>query len=228
MLFQYDRNIIRNFLLKNQMIGYIKRLKFSLYGLFSNFFFSNLIQWYFLFFFVIKSIKCTRNCFFHLLHSDCRVINHNPLCSCPPNLSGDPLVRCIPRPIQDDTPIPKPLNPCHPSPCGLYAECRPIGDSPSCSCLPNYFGSPPNCRPECVVNSDCSSDKSCIAERCRNPCEGSCGFNSGILVCFFLFFISQVSSAPSDINKILSKSFFLFIEMNSVLKIYMFSAHILQ
>lgn len=58
---------------------------------------------------------------------------------------------------------------------GLYAECRANGETPTCSCLPNYFGSPPNCRPECVVNTDCPSDKSCIAEKCRNPCEGSCG-----------------------------------------------------
>lgn len=69
-------------------------------------------------------------------------------------------------------------NPCMPSPCGLYSECRAVGDTPSCSCLPNYIGSPPNCRPECVVNTDCPSDKSCIAEKCRNPCEGACGINS--------------------------------------------------
>lgn len=65
-----------------------------------------------------------------------------------------------------------------PSPCGLYAECRPNGNIPSCSCLANYIGAPPNCRPECIVNTDCSSDKACIVEKCRNPCEGSCGFNT--------------------------------------------------
>lgn len=106
------------------------------------------------------------------------MINHNPICSCTNGLIGDPFVRCYPAPTRDEPP-PTQVNPCFPSPCGLYAECRPNGNNPSCSCLPNYFGSPPNCRPECVVNSDCASDKACIAEKCRNPCEGSCGFNSG-------------------------------------------------
>lgn len=92
---------------------------------------------------------------------------------------GDPFTRCYQK-AQDPEPAPRPhpVDPCNPSPCGLYSQCRAIGDSPSCSCLSNYFGSPPNCRPECVVNTDCSSDRACIAEKCRDPCDGSCGFNS--------------------------------------------------
>lgn len=66
-------------------------------------------------------------------------------------------------------------NPCVPSPCGPYAECRDIGGVPSCSCLKSYIGSPPNCRPECTINSDCVSNQACINERCRDPCPGSCG-----------------------------------------------------
>lgn len=111
------------------------------------------------------------------VNAKCEVINHNPICSCPFNMIGDPFTRCYQK-AQDPEPAPRPVNPCNPSPCGLYSECRAIGESPSCSCLPNYFGSPPNCRPECVVNTDCSSDRACIAEKCRNPCDGSCGFNS--------------------------------------------------
>lgn len=45
-------------------------------------------------------------------------------------------------------------------------------------CLPNYFGMPPNCRPECVINSDCMSSKSCINGKCRDPCPNSCGVNA--------------------------------------------------
>lgn len=75
--------------------------------------------------------------------------------------------------------IPKePINPCVPSPCGPYSECRNIRDTPSCSCLPNYIGSPPNCRPECTINADCSSNLACIQEKCKDPCPGSCGFNA--------------------------------------------------
>lgn len=69
-------------------------------------------------------------------------------------------------------------NPCVPSPCGPNAECRVVGDSPSCSCLPEFLGLPPNCRPECVSNSECPSHLACINQKCRDPCEGSCGANA--------------------------------------------------
>lgn len=68
-----------------------------------------------------------------------------------------------------------PSDPCVPSPCGLYAECRNNNGVPSCSCVAPYVGSPPYCKPECVVHSDCTNDLACEAEKCRNPCEGSCG-----------------------------------------------------
>lgn len=66
-------------------------------------------------------------------------------------------------------------NPCSPSPCGPYSECRNNNGLASCSCLSTYIGSPPFCKPECVVNSDCPSNLGCISEKCRDPCEGSCG-----------------------------------------------------
>lgn len=76
-----------------------------------------------------------------------------------------------------DFPI-APKDPCLPSPCGMYAECRNIGGTPSCSCLPTYKGSPPNCRPECRVNSECPMNLACSNERCRDPCLGSCSITS--------------------------------------------------
>lgn len=108
----------------------------------------------------------------------CEVINHNPICSCPEGLTGDPFTRCneLPPPPK---PAPRPnTDPCIPSPCGPNAQCRAVGDQPSCSCNPNYIGQPPNCRPECVVNTDCPSTQACIREKCRDPCPGSCGFNA--------------------------------------------------
>lgn len=65
-----------------------------------------------------------------------------------------------------------------PSPCGPNSQCRDIGRSPSCSCLPDYLGSPPNCRPECSINSECSSNLACIKQKCTDPCPGSCGVNA--------------------------------------------------
>lgn len=70
------------------------------------------------------------------------------------------------------------INPCVPSPCGPYSQCNDNGGVPSCSCLSQYIGSPPNCRPECVMNSECPSNKACISEHCRDPCPGSCGYNA--------------------------------------------------
>lgn len=73
---------------------------------------------------------------------------------------------------------PQVLNPCVPSPCGPNSRCQVINESPSCSCLPEFLGSPPNCKPECISNSECSTHLACISQKCRDPCPGSCGPNS--------------------------------------------------
>lgn len=74
---------------------------------------------------------------------------------------------------------PAPVNPCVPSPCGPNSQCQPANSGhPTCSCLPNFIGGPPNCRPECVINSDCSRNLACINNKCRDPCPGSCGQNA--------------------------------------------------
>lgn len=109
------------------------------------------------------------------INARCQVINHNPICSCPPTLTGDPFSRCYPLPPPLPTPPSTPVNPCQPSPCGPYSECRPNGDRPACQCRVGYIGAPPSCRPECAVNTDCPSTQACISEKCRDPCVGSCG-----------------------------------------------------
>ena len=134
----------------------------------------------------------------------CEVVNHNPICSCPPRYTGDPFVRC--RPIRKnpkncvvsrillsridnsyadfpvfypaDAPPAPPGNPCIPSPCGPNSQCRVAGESPSCSCLPDFLGTPPNCRPECVSNSECATHLACINQKCKDPCPGTCGANA--------------------------------------------------
>lgn len=69
----------------------------------------------------------------------------------------------------------EPIEPCNPSPCGPNSQCRVIGTTAVCSCLPNYTGRAPHCRPECTTNSECSGNLACINERCKDPCPGSCG-----------------------------------------------------
>lgn len=129
----------------------------------------------------------------------CEVRNHSPICRCPTAMIGDPFVRCVLRPtskkkkmsgvytIKPNNLYPMPVappplrdiapyrDPCLPSPCGLYASCRNQQNQAVCSCLPNYFGTPPHCRPECSINAECPSHLACIGERCRDPCPGACG-----------------------------------------------------
>lgn len=47
-----------------------------------------------------------------------------------------------------------------------------------CSCVPGYIGSPPTCRPECVVSSECSLDRACVNQKCIDPCPGTCGLGA--------------------------------------------------
>lgn len=106
--------------------------------------------------------------------AECRVINHNPTCSCPSGLSGDPFVRCFERgPIVNEQ-----NNPCDPSPCGPYSECEISKNRAVCSCMKNIIGTPPYCKPECVLNAECPQNKACINERCLNPCLDACGQNT--------------------------------------------------
>ena len=71
------------------------------------------------------------------------------------------------------------IDPCDPNPCGPNSNPpQTIGERCQCSCLPGMIGSPPNCRPECVVNSECAQDKACINQKCGDPCPGLCGINA--------------------------------------------------
>lgn len=69
-------------------------------------------------------------------------------------------------------------NPCVPAPCGPNSKCVDIRGSPACSCLPDYLGRPPNCRPECMTSPDCPANLACVNQRCANPCIGACGIHS--------------------------------------------------
>ncbi|CAH1999189.1 unnamed protein product, partial [Acanthoscelides obtectus] len=74
-------------------------------------------------------------------------------------------------------------NPCEPSPCGANAVCKERNGAGSCVCLPEHIGNPyEGCRPECVINSDCPSNKACIRNKCLDPCPGTCGQNANCQV----------------------------------------------
>lgn len=78
---------------------------------------------------------------------------------------------------------PEVVNPCFPSPCGTNALCKELNGAGSCVCLPDYVGNPyEGCRPECVLNTDCPSNKACIGNKCKDPCPGVCGQNANCQV----------------------------------------------
>ena len=72
----------------------------------------------------------------------------------------------------------KPGDPCVPSPCGSNSQCRNVNGQAVCSCLPAYIGTPPGCRPECVVSSECVQNRACMNQKCVDPCPGTCGLNA--------------------------------------------------
>lgn len=83
---------------------------------------------------------------------------------------------CVaPTPVSDEIEV---RDPCYPTPCGPNSQCRNANGVPSCSCLANFMGSPPNCRHECSINQECSSIHACIRHKCMDPCPGSCGINA--------------------------------------------------
>lgn len=69
-------------------------------------------------------------------------------------------------------------NPCIPSPCGPNAICTSVNNAPNCLCQPEFSGAPPNCRPECRINSECPNHLACMNKKCTDPCPGSCGINA--------------------------------------------------
>lgn len=112
------------------------------------------------------------------VNAKCEVMNHIPICYCPPQTSGDPFVSCYQYTPPYLPPAPSPT-PCDPSPCGPFSRClvSPQGFA-TCSCLPSYKGTPPACQPECIVSSDCSQTTACVNQKCIDPCPGSCGINA--------------------------------------------------
>lgn len=76
------------------------------------------------------------------------------------------------------TAVPPHTDPCMPSPCGPNSQCRTSDSHAVCSCLQGYMGSPPSCRPECVVSAECPQTRACVNQKCTDPCLGSCGLGA--------------------------------------------------
>lgn len=79
-------------------------------------------------------------------------------------------------------PVPEVTTPCVPNPCGPNSICRPVNGQSVCSCMPDYIGTPPGCRPECTISSECAANKACLNHKCIDPCPGHCGTNANCRV----------------------------------------------
>lgn len=122
------------------------------------------------------NMKCVNPCNSVCGHGAlCSVINHNPICTCPPGQLGDPFFKCY---TDDGREEPEPPSSCSPSPCGPHSVCQVKMGRPVCSCQSNFIGMPPNCRPECLISQECPTDMACVAFKCVHPCPSSCGPNS--------------------------------------------------
>lgn len=89
-------------------------------------------------------------------------------------------------------------NPCVPSPCGSNALCQEFGGNARCTCLPNYIGAPPQCRPECTISAECNAHHACINNKCLDPCPGACGNNAQCSVLNHLPICSCLQSHTGD------------------------------
>lgn len=84
--------------------------------------------------------------------------------------------------------------------------------------MENFYGDPYiNCRPQCILNSDCDNSKACINNKCVDVCLGICGMNARCEVvnhsptCYcienFVGNPYQKCSRKPDCKKILGYSF---------------------
>lgn len=117
-------------------------------------------------------------------HSECRMEENNDYsCLCMPNMIGSP-PNCHPE-CESNSDCADHMtcmdlqckDPCATESCGELAICHVKMHMPVCEC-PKYFIGDPfvKCEmPECMMNDDCPRNKTCLANRCIDPCNGTCG-----------------------------------------------------
>ncbi|XP_046659402.1 keratin-associated protein 10-7-like isoform X1 [Homalodisca vitripennis] len=75
--------------------------------------------------------------------------------------------------------------------CGSNSTCHVRFHIPSCACPSGFTGDPltacfPQVQPQCTANDHCPLDRTCVGQRCEDPCVGTCGSNSTCNVRFHI------------------------------------------
>lgn len=126
-------------------------------------------------------------------NAECYGINHNPVCECPPGLTGDPRITCVHLECTNDDDCPndkaclnnKCENPCEKTAvCARDEICRVYHHRPECTCLSGFVYDDANgcilLDDRCHSDSECPTQTACIGGECVNPCNATqpCGVNT--------------------------------------------------
>ncbi|QQP34980.1 Putative LOC101893139, partial [Caligus rogercresseyi] len=126
------------------------------------------------------------------LNANCKIIDHQPVCTCAPGFYGDPEIECTERVCTSDNECEEThacrngecTHVCGPDdlPCGGQAECQGVAHLATCYCPAGLTGDPfVTCNiASCTDNSDCPTDKECVNKLCVDSCSISnpCGSKS--------------------------------------------------
>lgn len=114
--------------------------------------------------------------------AECKVINHRPVCYCPPGYTGTGYDRCSPVGCIANDECPqenvclrnKCVDPCTvANPCGAHAKCQTKQHTTECVCQLGYSG---NAYEACIAigcrdNSACPTTQACVNNFCVDQCE---------------------------------------------------------
>ena len=124
-------------------------------------------------------------------HSD----NHSSQCLCFPGFTGDPYRECTEIQCFTNLDCADSLictdnacvNPCKTAnPCRVSQVCDVVDHRILCTCENGFILRENDCQPQpgkqlsnCIVDADCSDDRACMAESCKNMCDDKpCGINA--------------------------------------------------